>query len=113
MCEFYVQKNENFAWTTTGFAVRVGQSHTITSNLHGGGKAIPFQPFIEKHYPNRIEKIQTEIKTITSSFLLGSNKTMARSLNSASISALIEKPISGYLKSIPNRAIRFFTNGKA
>lgn len=62
-----VQKNENFAWTTTGFAVRVGQSQTITSNLHGGGKAIPFQPFIKKHYPNRIEKIQTGIQAITSS----------------------------------------------
>ena len=59
-----VQKNEQFSWTTTGAAVRVGHSHSITSNLHGGGKAIPFHPFIEKHYTNQVEKIQNGIKKI-------------------------------------------------
>lgn len=61
-----VQKNENLAWITTGSAVRVGQSHTITSNLHGGGRAFSLNPFLEKHYTDSVQKIKTGIKTITS-----------------------------------------------
>jgi len=61
-----VQKNEHHTWTTTGAAVRIGPSHTITSNLHGGGKAILFEPFLDKYYSDRIEPIQTKLTSITS-----------------------------------------------
>ncbi len=61
-----IQKNEHFAWTLTGAAVRVGPSHTITSNLHGGGKAYPLDPFLEKHFTASVQKIKKGIQTIIS-----------------------------------------------
>lgn len=59
-----VQKNEHLAWMTTGAAVRVGPSHTITSNLHGGGKAFPLRTFLEKHFADSVQTILSDIKTI-------------------------------------------------
>ncbi|TCS96776.1 YheC/YheD family protein [Hazenella coriacea] len=46
-----VQKNNRREWETTGIAVRMGQPHTITSNLHGGGEAAMLHPFLEKNFP--------------------------------------------------------------
>ncbi|MGG6313052.1 YheC/YheD family protein [Paenibacillus macerans] len=40
-----MQKNAKGEWSLTGMAVRAGQKHSLTSNLHGGGtahKALPF-----------------------------------------------------------------------
>ncbi|WP_124726908.1 YheC/YheD family protein [Staphylospora marina] len=45
-----VQKNEQFAWETTGMAVRIGNPRTITSNLHGGGQAVKFEEFLAGNY---------------------------------------------------------------
>jgi hypothetical protein len=36
-----MQKNKRGRWTLTGVAARCGQQGTITSNLHGGGIALP------------------------------------------------------------------------
>ncbi|OAJ74434.1 hypothetical protein AYJ08_09035 [Brevibacillus sp. SKDU10] len=47
-----VQKNGRGKWTTTGKAVRVGKKESITSNLHGGGIAVPLEDFLMKHYPH-------------------------------------------------------------
>jgi len=45
-----VQKNGNGEWQTTGMAVRVGDKNSITSNLHGGGKAVPLPVFLARHF---------------------------------------------------------------
>lgn len=45
-----VQKNGQGEWETTGKAVRIGDKRSITSNLHGGGKAVPLSPFLARHY---------------------------------------------------------------
>lgn len=45
-----VQKNGEGEWETTGKAVRVGDKRSITSNLHGGGKAVPLSPFLARHF---------------------------------------------------------------
>ncbi|RAL26854.1 YheC/YheD family protein [Thermoflavimicrobium daqui] len=61
-----VQKNEKHEWETTGMAVRIGNPHTVTSNLHGGGEAVPLLPFIEKLYSKEVViKIQNQIKELT------------------------------------------------
>lgn len=41
-----IQKDEQGYWSVTGCGVRVGEKGSSTSNLHGGGKAVPFQPFL-------------------------------------------------------------------
>ncbi|MED1793325.1 YheC/YheD family protein [Brevibacillus nitrificans] len=45
-----VQKNGEGEWETTGRAVRIGDKRSVTSNLHGGGKAVPLAPFLSRHY---------------------------------------------------------------
>lgn len=45
-----IQKNEVGVWSVTGCGVRVGGSGSSTSNLHGGGKAIPFHLFVSKRF---------------------------------------------------------------
>lgn len=45
-----VQKNGLGQWQTTGMAVRVGNKNGITSNLHGGGRAVPLSTFLSCHF---------------------------------------------------------------
>lgn len=45
-----VQKDGSGQWTTTGKAIRLGSKSGITSNLHGGGNAYPFEKFMSKNY---------------------------------------------------------------
>ncbi|MFY0542902.1 YheC/YheD family protein [Brevibacillus sp. H7] len=45
-----VQKNGHGEWQTTGMAVRVGDKKSITSNLHGGGKAVPLSTFLSSQF---------------------------------------------------------------
>lgn len=47
-----VQKNGLGKWGTTGKAVRLGDKRSITSNLHGGGKAKPLSSFLSLHFPS-------------------------------------------------------------
>jgi glutathione synthase/RimK-type ligase-like ATP-grasp enzyme len=54
-----VQKNSRGEWETTGKAVRMGDKNSITSNLHGGGKAMPLSSFLARYIP---EENQTEIE---------------------------------------------------
>lgn len=42
-----IQKNETGAWEVTGCVGRVGAAHSITSNLHGGGKAVPMDTLLK------------------------------------------------------------------
>lgn len=45
-----IQKNEHGVWSVTGLGVRVGKVGSAVSNLHGGGKAVPFQQFIRQRF---------------------------------------------------------------
>lgn len=45
-----VQKNGRGLWELTGMAVRVGQHGSITSNLHGGGRAEAALPFLQQEF---------------------------------------------------------------
>ncbi|MGG1663469.1 YheC/YheD family protein [Brevibacillus sp. NRS-1366] len=45
-----IQKDGDGEWSVTGCGVRMGPSGSSTSNLHGGGKAIPFHLFIAKRF---------------------------------------------------------------
>ncbi|MGD8188411.1 YheC/YheD family protein [Brevibacillus ginsengisoli] len=55
-----VQKNGNGEWETTGKAVRLGEKNGITSNLHGGGKAVAIDTFLSQNFaaknPDLIEQ---------------------------------------------------------
>ena len=58
-----VQKNQFGQWETTGKAIRVGPKGTLTSNLHGGGRAFPFAPFIKKQFNHeQVIKITAQIE---------------------------------------------------
>lgn len=45
-----VQKNGNGKWEVTGCAGRVGPSGSITSNLHGGGRAVPMMKLLTRWF---------------------------------------------------------------
>ncbi|WP_405156095.1 YheC/YheD family protein [Paenibacillus sp. FSL K6-0108] len=45
-----VQKNGQGRWSLTGCMVREGPAGSLTSNLHGGGKAYPVQPYLLDRY---------------------------------------------------------------
>lgn len=61
-----VQKNGQKKWETTGLAIRTGQPNSITSNLHGGGQALSFQPFLRQHYsPHEAAKISSIINYLS------------------------------------------------
>jgi len=56
-----IQKNEQGEWEVTGLGVRVGGVGSATSNLHGGGSAIPFEKFISARFsPEQTEAIRQE-----------------------------------------------------
>jgi glutathione synthase/RimK-type ligase-like ATP-grasp enzyme len=56
-----VQKNGDGVWEVTGCAGRVGPSGSITSNLHGGGKAHTMQSLLRQWIDDE-EKVKT-VKT--------------------------------------------------
>ncbi|MDF2681120.1 MAG: ATP-binding protein [Brevibacillus sp.] len=45
-----IQKDGKGQWGVTGCGVRVGESGSSTSNLHGGGRAIPFHTLVAKRF---------------------------------------------------------------
>jgi len=56
-----VQKNEQGQWEVTGSAVRVGRRGSVTSNLHGGGRAIKTEKLIKSQFPDKHEEILQKI----------------------------------------------------
>jgi glutathione synthase/RimK-type ligase-like ATP-grasp enzyme len=57
-----VQKNAEQKWETTGKAIRIGKSKSVTSNLHGGGDAIKLEPFLAENFSiDQIEKVERQI----------------------------------------------------
>jgi len=60
-----IQKNELGNWTITGMGMRVGPAGSSTSNLHGGGKAVPFQEIAEKKFgAEKTESIREECERL-------------------------------------------------
>ncbi|WP_442600835.1 YheC/YheD family endospore coat-associated protein [Paenibacillus sp. KN14-4R] len=56
-----IQKDDKGEWTVTGMGIRVGPRNSSTSNLHGGGKAVPFEELIaEKFGEEQVEPIRNE-----------------------------------------------------
>lgn len=45
-----MQKNRNGVWEVTGCAGRIGAKHSITSNLHGGGKAVSMKNLLKQWF---------------------------------------------------------------
>ncbi|TVY07414.1 YheC/YheD family endospore coat-associated protein [Paenibacillus cremeus] len=57
-----VQKDGAGRWQLTGMAVRRGQGGSLTSNLHGGGTALPAEGFLAREFgPARAEELQREL----------------------------------------------------
>ena len=56
-----MQKNGHGTWTLTGMAVRLGTPGALTSNLHGGGTAVPPLPFLLKEYGPDGKEIMEEL----------------------------------------------------
>jgi hypothetical protein len=46
-----LQKNRSGVWEITGCAGRIGAKRSITSNLHGGGKAVPMMHLMKLWFP--------------------------------------------------------------
>jgi glutathione synthase/RimK-type ligase-like ATP-grasp enzyme len=60
-----VQKNGIGQWQTTGKAVRIGDKKSITSNLHGGGRAAPLSDFLAGIFPEEQRiRIEHEIEQL-------------------------------------------------
>ncbi|GAA4711961.1 YheC/YheD family protein [Brevibacillus fulvus] len=60
-----VQKNGIGQWQTTGKAVRAGDKTSITSNLHGGGRALPLSDFLAEYYTEEQQQaIEEELDQI-------------------------------------------------
>lgn len=52
-----IQKNAKGVWEVTGMGVRVGGTNSSTSNLHGGGKAVPFEQFMTERFGREQTKL--------------------------------------------------------
>ncbi|WP_248930492.1 YheC/YheD family protein [Paenibacillus hamazuiensis] len=56
-----VQKNGSGEWEITGCAGRIGPKRSVTSNLHGGGIAVPMEKLLEGRFPSaKVEQIKRE-----------------------------------------------------
>ncbi|RIX46341.1 YheC/YheD family protein [Paenibacillus nanensis] len=60
------QKDDTGMWRLTGMAVRSGSQETLTSNLHGGGIALPVRGFLLSNFGQSMaERLYRKIHTIT------------------------------------------------
>jgi hypothetical protein len=59
-----VQKDENGEWQLTGSAARIGRSGSVTSNLHGGGRALRTEAVITEIFRERAEEILENIRRV-------------------------------------------------
>lgn len=58
-----IQKNGNGEWEATGCAGRIGPRQSITSNLHGGGQAVPMDELLRRQFDTdeKVESIRKEV----------------------------------------------------
>lgn len=57
-----VQKDREGVWQLTGIAGRVGAPGSVTSNLHGGGRAVSFGEMLDKWIEDEENRIQISKK---------------------------------------------------
>jgi hypothetical protein len=57
-----VQKNGSGEWEITGCAGRIGPKCSVTSNLHGGGKAVSMEKILRIRFPDtdKVEQIKQD-----------------------------------------------------
>lgn len=55
-----MQKTGNGLWEMTGCAGRLGAKHSITSNLHGGGKAISMNTLMRYWFKDKSQRISIQ-----------------------------------------------------
>ncbi|HEY2495084.1 MAG TPA: YheC/YheD family protein [Paenibacillus sp.] len=55
-----VQKNRHGDWALTGIAGRVGAMRSVTSNLHGGGKAVSIDTLLAQWIPDGKRRLQVK-----------------------------------------------------
>ncbi|WP_176391998.1 YheC/YheD family protein [Marininema halotolerans] len=60
-----VQKDGLGQWATTGMAVRLGSIGSLTSNIHGGGKAERAIPFVHEHFPQQANQILATLQFLS------------------------------------------------
>ncbi|WP_160043244.1 YheC/YheD family endospore coat-associated protein [Paenibacillus sp. USDA918EY] len=61
-----MQKNEKGLWMQTGIVVREGAAGSMTSNLHGGGKALPVLPYLSGQFgAERAERLTEVIRRLS------------------------------------------------
>lgn len=60
-----MQKNGRGIWTLTGMAVRLGSRGSLTSNLHGGGTAVPALPFLTAEYGKTGSELVEELASVS------------------------------------------------
>ncbi|RUT29515.1 YheC/YheD family protein [Paenibacillus zeisoli] len=63
-----VQKNGSGEWEVTGGAGRVGVPRSVTSNIHGGGHAVPMNTQLKHWFPS--EERRSEIRKTTDQLCL-------------------------------------------
>lgn len=61
-----VQKNEKGEWQMTGMAVRIGDATSVTSNLHGGGRAERVEPFLTAEFGGSAKEILSTLHQLAS-----------------------------------------------
>ncbi len=59
-----VQKDAAGKWAITGTAARIGQRGSITSNLHGGGRAMRTEALLRTAFPLQWESILAKVTTL-------------------------------------------------
>ena len=62
-----IQKNGSGKWQFTGGAARVGARGSITSNLHGGGKAVAMDKLLEKRFSSssKARDLQKQVEELS------------------------------------------------
>jgi len=66
-----VQKNGNGKWEVTGCAGRVGPAGSVTSNLHGGGRAVPMMKLLTLWFNNARQARKTADEIYAFGLLMG------------------------------------------
>lgn len=66
-----VQKNGNGKWEVTGCAGRVGPAGSVTSNLHGGGRAVPMMKLLTHWFNSARQARKTADEIYAFGLLMG------------------------------------------
>lgn len=100
-----MQKDGRGRWLLTGCMVREGPEKTLTSNLHGGGKAYPALPYLQDRFgASEANALLEQIKQAAGRIPRCWKGTSADSPSWASISERTPMGACGCLKPTPNRA---------